>query len=168
MIKNEYMSVKEVSKITQQSTRNVRRIIKRIEGEVNKELLHQDNNNNWRIHHLLLSRFKPQRIRVNKYYALSVDPCYQYSESEIDEILRFIVEQMGEINIELNYVIEQKKANNQNHVHCFVKCSNKKKLLQCIRLGFSQVSYHQSLIFDLASWKNYITKDNNNIKTLKN
>ncbi len=67
MIKNEYMSVKEVSEITQQSTRNVRRIIKRIEGEANKELLHQANNNNWRIHHLLLSRFKPQRIRVNKY-----------------------------------------------------------------------------------------------------
>lgn len=168
MIKNEYMSVKEISKITQQSTRNVRRTIKKIEGEVSKELLHHDNNGNWCIHHLLLVRFKLQRIRVNKYYALSIDPCYQYSECEIDEILNFIVEQMGEINLELNYVIEQKKANNQNHIHCFVKCNNKKKLLQCIRLGFSQVSYHQSSIFDLASWKNYITKDNNNIKTLKN
>lgn len=168
MIKNEYMSVKEVSKITQQSTRNVRRTIKKIEGEVSKELLHQDNNSNWHIHHLLLVRFKLQRIRVNKYYALSIDPCCQYSECEIDEILRFIVDQMGEINLELNYVIEQKKANNQNHIHCYVKCSNKKRLMQCIRLGFSKVSYHESPIFDLNGWKNYITKDNNEIKTLKN
>jgi hypothetical protein len=82
--------------------------------------------------------------------------------------MEFVAKQMGETNLELNYVVEEKKKNNQNHVHCFVKCSNKKKLLQSIRLGFSKVSYHQSYIFDLASWKNYITKDNNNIKTIKN
>lgn len=168
MIKNEYMNVKEISQITLQSTRNVRRIIKKIESEVSKELLHQDNNSNWRIHHLLLSRFKPQRTRLNKYYALSIDPCYNFSETEIDEVMKFVFDQMSDNTLEINYVIEQKKANNQNHIHCYVKCSNKKKLMQCIRLGFSQVSYHQSPIFDLNGWKNYITKVNNTIKILKN
>lgn len=167
MINNEYMNVKEISLLTEQSTRNVRRIIKKLEGEVTKELLHQDNNNNWRVHHLLLKRFKPQRVRKNKYYALSIDPCHNYSEKEIDEILKFVMEQIDDPNFELNYVVEQKKVNNQNHIHCFVKCSNKKKLLQCIRLGFSKVSYHQSGVFDITGWKNYITKDNNNVKTLK-
>lgn len=168
MIKNEYMNVKEISQITLQSTRNVRRIIKRIENEVSKELLHQDNNSNWRIHHLLLGRFKPQRIRTDKYYALSIDPCYNYSDAEIDEIMRFVFSQMNDNKLEINYVIEQKKANSQNHIHCYVKCSNKKKLMQCIKLGFSKVSYHQSPIFDLNGWKQYITKDNNEIKILKN
>lgn len=167
MINNEYLSVKEISQLTEQSTRNVRRIIKKLENEVAKELLYQDKNNIWMIHKFLLSRFKLQRVRANKYYALSIDPCHNYSEAEIDEILKFVMEQMDELNFELNYVVEQKKANNQNHIHCYVKCSNKKKLLNNIRLGFSKVSYHQSAIFDITGWKNYITKNNNNIKTLK-
>lgn len=162
------MNVKEISELTLQSARNVKRIIKRIEGEVSKELLYQDNNNNWHIHHLLIGRFKPQRIRVNKYYALSIDPCFHYSDNEIDEVMRFVFDQMKNNDVEINYVIEEKKANGQNHMYCYIKCSNRKKLLQCIRLGFSKVSCHQSHIFDLDGWKQYITKDNNNIKTLKN
>jgi len=168
MIKNEYMSVKEISKSTFQSSRNVRRIIKKLENEVSKELLHQDKNNVWAVHHLLLSRFKPQRIRTDKYYALSVDPCYNYSVKEIEAILNFVLEQMSGTSTEINYVVEQKKTNSQNHIHCYVKCSNKKKLLQCLRLGFSKVSYHQTGIFDLTGWKKYIQKDNNEIKILKN
>jgi hypothetical protein len=86
MSKNEYLSVREISQLTEQSTRNVRRIIQKLEGDVAKELLHLDNNNHWKIHNLILGKFKPQRIRSNKYYALSVDPCNNYSESDIDEI----------------------------------------------------------------------------------
>ena len=90
------------------------------------------------------------------------------SKIEIEVILNFVLEQMRDIKLEINYVIEQKNKNGQNHIHCFVKCNNKKKLIQCFRLGFSQVSYHQSPIFDLESWKGYVTKYNNEIKTLKN
>ncbi|MEO8515511.1 MAG: hypothetical protein ABI426_02140 [Flavobacterium sp.] len=168
MIKDDYLSVKEVSKLTVQSTRNVRRIIKKIENDVTNRMLYQDENYNWYIHRQLLSRFKLQRIRANKYYALSIDPCHNYSKDEIEEILSFVLKQMGDTNIEINYVIEQKTKNGQNHLHCFVKCSNKKKLIQCFRLGFSQVSYHQSAIFDLENWKKYITKDGSQITKLKN
>lgn len=41
----------------------------------------------------------------------------------------FIAKQMGETNLELNYVVEEKKKNKLNHINCFVKCSNKKKLI---------------------------------------
>ncbi|MDB5283587.1 MAG: hypothetical protein JWO06_2662, partial [Bacteroidota bacterium] len=37
MIENEYLTVKEISIRTLQSTRNVRRRIKKLEGEVGKE-----------------------------------------------------------------------------------------------------------------------------------
>lgn len=167
MIQNEYLNVREISIRTSQSTRNVRRKIKKLVAEVNEELLHQDKNNSWRIHHLLLSRFKPLRIRKIKYYALTIDPCFNYTELEIDRIMEFVIEQVQETGIEINYVIEKKKSNNQNHIHCFVKCNNRNKLLQSIRLGFSQVSYHQSDIFDLGGWREYISKENNNIKTIK-
>lgn len=168
MQQNEYLNVKEISILTVQSARNVRRIIKKLEGEVDKELLYQDDNNNWIVSKSLLKRFKLQRIRKDNYYALSVDPCYFYSVNEIDEIMKFVYKQMQNCSLELNYVVERKKANNQNHIHCFVKCSNKKRLLQCVRLGFSTVSYRQNSIFDLGSWKQYITKDGSQIKTLKN
>lgn len=167
MIKNEYKNVKEISILTVQSERNVRRIIKKLEGKVAKELLYQDENNKWVIHERLLKEFKLQRVHKDKYYALTIDPCRDYPENEIDEIMGWVMLQMGEVPIELNYVVQKKVANGQNHIHCFVKCGNKNKLLQCIRLGFSNVSYRKSSIFDLERWKGYMEKDYDNIKTLK-
>jgi hypothetical protein len=168
MYQNEYLNVKEVSKKTQQSSRNVRRIINKIENEVSRELLYKNQDGQWNVHHLILHKFKPQRIRVNKYYALSFDPCNNYSEKEIHETMKYVVSQMSETELELNYVIESKQANARNHLHCYVKCPNKQKLIRCIRLAFSQVSYRQSGIFDLNGWKKYITEENKTITTLKN
>lgn len=168
MIKNEYLDVKTISQMTKQSTRNVRRIIAKIEKEVSTELLHRDKNNCWLVHRLLLGRFKLQRIRAEKYYALSFDPCHHYSENEINEILKFVFEQMKDDNLEINYTIEQKKANGQNHIHSYIKCNNKRKLIESIRLGFSTVSFKQAPIFDLEGWKRYITTDGSTITTLKN
>lgn len=166
---NDYTTVQEVSKITQQSTRNVRRIINRIKDEVDNKLLFKDEEQStWNIHKDLLHKFKPQRIRANKFYALTIDPCVSYSEKDLNEIMKYVIELMGDVHTELHYVVEQKKANNLNHIHCFVKCTNKRKLIQTFRIAFSTVSYHQSAIFDLESWKGYITKENNEIKTLKN
>ena len=42
MIVNDYKTVVDVSKITEQSTRNVRRIINRIKDEVDNRLLFKD------------------------------------------------------------------------------------------------------------------------------
>ena len=168
MQQNEYLKVKEISSKYDMTARNVRRIISKIAENYSEVMLYKNKNNQWLIHSLLLPKFQPQRLRKSKYYALSIDPCYNYSDAEIVEIMEFVFSQMNDNKLEINYVIEQKKANSQNHIHCYVKCSNKKKLMQCIKLGFSKVSYHQSPIFDLNGWKNYITKDNNTIKILKN
>jgi hypothetical protein len=169
MIINNYKKVQEVSKITQQSTRNVRRIINRIKDEVDNSLLFKDEEQSvWNIHKDLLPKFKPQRIRANKFYALTIDPCVSYTEKDLDAVMKFVIELMGDTNTEIHYVVEKKKANNQNHIHCFVKCSEKRKLIQNFRIAFSTISYFQSAIFDLESWKHYITKENNDIKTLKN
>lgn len=169
MITNDYKTVVDVSKITEQSTRNVRRIINKIKDEVDSRLLFKDEQqSSWSIHKDLLYKFKPQRIRANKFYALTIDPCVNYSEKDLDEIMKYVIELMGDARTEIHYVVEQKKANNQNHIHCFVICTNKRKLIQNFRIAFSTVSYFQSAIFDLESWKGYITKENNEIKTLKN
>lgn len=168
MQQNEYLTVKEISLKYNISARNVRRIISKLTDECSEATLYKNRNHEWQVHHLLVPKFKPQRIRKNKYYALSVDPCANYTKSDIAVVMRFVYEQMNDDSLELNYVIEQKKSNNQNHLHCFVKCSNKKKLLDFFKLGFSRISYHESMIFDLEGWKEYITKDGNQITTLKN
>jgi hypothetical protein len=168
MIVNDYTTVQEVSKITQQSTRNVRRIINRIKDEVDSKYLFKDDNSIWKISKEILVQFRPQRIRENKFYALTIDPCVSYTDKDLHEIMKYVIELMGDVRTEIHYVVEQKKANNLNHIHCFVKCTNKRKLIQNFRIAFSTVSYLQSAIFDLESWKGYITKENNEIKILKN
>jgi transcriptional antiterminator len=168
MQQNEYLTVKEISLKYDMSARNVRRIIGKLNEKYSEASLHKNKKNEWQIHYLLVPKFKPQRTRKNKYFALSIDPCANYSESDINVVMRFVYEQMNDDSLELNYVIEQKKSNNQNHLHCFIKCSDKKKLLDLFKLGFSRISYHESKIFDLVGWKGYITKDGSLIKRLKN
>jgi hypothetical protein len=167
MIQKEYLTIKEISQKYNLSTRHVRRLVAKKVNETTKELIHKDENNNWAVHHLLLSKFKPKRKRKNKYYALTVDPCDGFTTEDIDKIMLFVFEQMNDPQLEINYTVEHKKANSRNHLHCFVKCSNRKRLLEYIKLGFSKVSYHESVMYDLEGWKKYITKDNNNITTLK-
>lgn len=168
MQQNEYLTVKEISTKYEMSTRNVRRIISKLMGNCSETTLYKNKNNQWQIHHLLVSKFKPQRKRKNKYYALSIDPCSNYTNEDIDMIMGFVYEQMNDNSLEINYVIEQKQINGRNHLHCFIKCFNKKKLLDCFRLGFSRISYHESAIFDLVGWKKYITKDGSQIVTITN
>jgi hypothetical protein len=106
-------------------------------------------------------------MRKNKYYAVTIDPTYNYTSKDIDVIMIFVLDQLDDDTAEINYVVEQKKANEHNHIHSYVKCSNKRKLINSFRFGFGQLSYHESIIFDLNGWKQYITKDNNIVKTLK-
>lgn len=167
MLKNEYLTVKDISNKYMMSTRNVRRIISTLENNCSESTLYKDKNNHWRVHHLLISKFKPKRIRAKKYYALNIDPTYKYSVLEIDEIILWVFGQLEDDRAEINYVVEQKHTNGHNHIHSYVTCSNKRKLINCFRLGFGQLSYLESVIFDLNGWKQYITKENNNIKTLK-
>ncbi len=169
MLEKEYLTVNDISKQTDMSSRNVRRIINAIEKNHSKELIHKDNNQQWQIHHILMSKFKPQRKRLKKYYALTIDPTTAYSNEDIHKLMKYIVDNMETGSVELNYVIEKKKGSDQrNHIHAFVRCSNKKRLIELIRMAFSTVSYHTADVFDLYGWESYITKENNNITTLKN
>lgn len=167
MQQNEYFTVKEISSKYEMTTRNVRRIISSLADNCSEAMLYKNKNGEWMVHHLLVPKFKPQRTRKNKYYALSIDPCMDYNKSDIDVVMKFAYEQMGDDVLEINYVVEQKKSNNRNHLHCYVKCSNKKKLINCFKLGFSKISYHESAIFDLNGWKDYIKKYGSQIITLK-
>lgn len=166
MIKNEYLKVAEVSKLYNVSKRNVRRVINNLIESTNTKLLVKDLNGHWSIHRLLLPKFKPKRKKKSKFYALTIDPCHHYSIKEINEIMNFIIDNVGD-KIEINYSIEQKKSNNQNHIHCYILSGKRKKIIESIKIGFSNVSYKATEIFDLEGWKSYITKDGNNILTLK-
>ena len=167
MQQNEYLTVKEISKKYDMSARNIRRIISNLTQDFGEKTLYKDKSHQWQVHRLIVEKFKPKRIRKNKYYALSIDPCDSYTKPTIEAIVKLVFEQMGGEMSELNYTIEQKKKNNLNHLHCFVKCTNKQKLIRNFRLEFSRISFRQSPVFDLNGWMDYITKDGCQIKTLK-
>ena len=170
---NEYLKVWQISQHYKQTPRNVRKIAMELSKEKSEELIHKDINGEWQVHKLLLGQFKPQRSRKEKSYALTIDPIVSLSEREIDEIMKFVVSKVDNPNVEIHYTIEDSKLEEnifkgKKHIHCIINCSQRKKMLEAFRLGFSNVSYRECDIFDLAGWKNYITKDGSQIKTIKN
>jgi hypothetical protein len=166
MLKNEYFTVKNISEKFEVSSRNVRRIIAQLEQKTSNDLLYKDNNHIWQIHHLLLPKFKPQRKRLNKYYALTIDPCTFLSEKDIIKIMQFVFDKTDDNTLEINYSVEQKKSNGQNHIHCYIKCKSKKALLNIMKLGFGKMNYLESRIYDFSGWRSYMSKESN-ITTLK-
>ena len=94
MIENEYLTVKELSKKYKLSSRHIRRTINKFMKDSSTEgLIIRDKNNNWLVHQVIEYRFKPQRKRRNKYYAITIDPCYPYTEKQIHKIMNFFFEQ---------------------------------------------------------------------------
>lgn len=167
-MEKEYYSVSEVSKKMKLSGKQIRnRINDYKEDDEYNNLLVKDVNGRWQIHRLIISKFKPLRIRKNKYYALSIDPNYGYNENEIKVIMDYVLELLPVREVEINYTIEKKKSNGQNHIHLYTNCINKKKLIKSFRIAFSQLSYKETPVYDLDGWKSYIQKDGFKIIKIK-
>lgn len=164
---NEYLTVKEISRSVNMTMRNVRKIVSKLKEDKNEVLIFKDNNDNWRIHHLLLPNFKRQRTKKERYYALTIDPYGDYSHKEIDEVLGYVLGHIEQDDLEFHYSVETKIKDGKNHIHCYTNCNERKKLITFLHLGFSKMSYYQSSIFDLDGWKNYITKTGTEIKLIK-
>lgn len=165
MITQEYYSVKELSKLHGMTPRHIRRIMTKLIDEGKRNLIFKENGN-WKIHHLLESKFNPIRIHKKKWIAINIDPSQELSNEKIKSIMKFVFEQMGEGTI-INYTIEGKRSNQRNHIHGYVNCQSKRKLVEAIKLGFGNVSYLITEVYDLQGWISYITKENNEIINLK-
>jgi len=168
MTNKEYLTVNDVSIHYKTTTRNVRRIISAIKDDTNSNMLMKNNNDVWLIHNLLLPKFKPQRIRESKYYALTIRPPENYSEKVLDEMMRFVYNQFIDSDLEMNYTIEGSEKNRfYHHIHCYIKTKRKRDLIRKLNEIFYKIDYKQKTIYDLENWKRYITKDGSSIKTLK-
>jgi hypothetical protein len=164
MDKKEYYNVNEISKYYQTTSRNVRRIIYNLKEDKNELLLRKNNNDNWEIHNLLLSKFKPQRKRKQKYYSLTIYPTDNYSSKVIKEMMRFICTNSSDSKLEVNYTIESSKNKVlHHHIHCYIKSDKKKELIKLIKESFYQLDYKEADIYDLEGWINYITKEGTQI-----
>ncbi len=163
---NEYMTVKEISLKVNMTMRNVRKIIASLITEKSELMIHKDKNNSWQVHHLLIPHFQRKRNKKERFYALSIDPSCNHTEKEIDEVLKFALDEIDQIDLEFYYSIEQKVKGGKNHFHCYTNCRQKKKLITALKFGFSKMSYMESVIFDLEGWKNYITKTGTKIKMI--
>lgn len=166
MVKQEYLSVANIANQCNMTTRNVRRIINELSETKNKHLLHKDNYNRWQVHQLLKPKFKRQRNRKQPYFALSFKADKGYSSEDISKIIEYAFSQIDDHSLEINYVIEYKKANGQPHIHSYIKSMKKVEVLKILKLLFANLSFYESKIFDLPRWQQYITKEGSPIITL--
>lgn len=168
-MKKEYYKVYEVSKMFKISSRHVRAKIKNLKesGEFNNRI-EKDGEGQWLIHHLTLPLFKRKRKEKNTYYALTLTFDNNYTNSNIESVIQWVCNRTGLENIEFYYTIEKGMKAEKTHIHSFTNCNKKRSLIENLRLGFSNVGYKEAPVFDLEGWKNYITKDGNNIITVKN
>ncbi|MEF3078499.1 hypothetical protein [Winogradskyella poriferorum] len=168
MVEKEYLSVSEIAKQKEMTTRNVRRIIKDLCKTKSKDLIRKNKLNQWEVHHLLKHNFKRRRKHRQQYFALSFQTYSSYTFKDLDNILKNVFDRIDDPKLEINYTKEKKKSNGKPHIHSFIKTSTKKnELLRTLKLLCANLSYHESKIFDLKCWKSYITKDGGQIITLK-
>jgi hypothetical protein len=152
-----YLTVKQISELTNQSKRNVRRIIFDILEDEGPCVIHKDGNLKWRVHQLALDRFAPTRKKWAKRYALTIHLHYCYLESDIHRIMKLVLDNTKDDKLEINYSLYGK--GNQFDVNCFVKSNGKKKLYDSIHEGFSRAICIRDNIFDFKDWSSYITLD---------
>lgn len=159
-MEKEYYTVADVNRKTNLSSKQIRNRILRFrkDGEYNN-MISKDSQGRWVIHRMILSRFKPERIRESKFYALTIDPVDCYSEKDLMSIMKFVVDDIPVKQIQISYTIEKKKSNGLNHIHLFTNCEKRKTLIQTLRIAFSKMSYKESNIFDSEGWESYIQKD---------
>lgn len=166
MIKQEYYTVSELSKENDMSSRNIRKIINTLKDKTSNSLLYKDKNNTWRVHHLLLPKFKRRRRKYKQYIAFTIDPSAIYSEKEILERFRELVLMLDDDNLELEIVIEKKAKNHRRHIHGYYRTLKKREIRRGLKFWFPEMSYHETKTYDMEGWKNYITKEGSNIITI--
>lgn len=145
------------------------RYVRMIVNDIHQDYpdLIKNENTKWLISDTLLHLFKPKRNKSTHNLAITIDPPKGYKEDDLHTILEYIISKVSN-KIEFNYTIENKKSNGKPHIHGYVKThKNKRELVRLINEYLPESSYNFKHLYDLGSWKKYITKDGNKIKTLK-
>jgi len=62
------------------------------------------------------------------------------------------------LEVEINYTIERKTANNKPHIHAYCTI-HPKKLEDALKDYFGGLSHKIQACYDLKGWREYITKD---------
>lgn len=155
MEKKEYYTTKEIAISTNQTTRNIRYIINKL--DVPKSMLFKDINGTYNIHHLLIPRFAPKYTGNEKGYALSFDILSTYDNKNIVEIIKHIINELPDLKIK--YCIETKK-NGIKHIHSMIEGVSKSIMKKMIRTFFhEETRIYVSGIYDKQGWLKYITKE---------
>ncbi len=165
-INDNYLTVTDLSRIHGLGERQIRKMIDKIKPTTTPQLIWKDANNRYMVHPILTSRFKRVRKPVQKYYALTVSPSYEYTEKDLHQIMDYVIRKM-EGAVEVNYTVETNKTDNRNHLHCYINCNQRRNLMRLIKEGLDKINFCSKHIHDLEKWRQYMTKSGGKITTLK-
>ncbi len=73
--------------------------------------------------------------------------------------MHWVIELINEDSVEINYSIEQKKANGVNHLHIYIEKNVCNKFLKSAKIAFPKMSYYMAQVYDLDGWKSYMAKE---------
>lgn len=155
MLQKEYFTTKEIAIETNQTTRNVRYILNKL--DVPPTMLFKDSNGTYQVHHLLLPRFASVVTGKEKCYALSFDILNTKSNVDIIKIMNHIINELKDI--EIKYSIEI-KDNGMKHIHSMILGVSKTKMKEKIRKYFHEKTRVYVMgIYDKQGWLKYISKE---------
>lgn len=166
MITNDYLKVAEIAKEKNVTTKTVRNKIKKLIGLVGDNKIIKGTNDEYRIHRSILNKFEPLRVHQTKYTAVTINPVFNYSVEDLIKIMDWILELINEDELQVNYCIEQKKANGLNHLHIYIEKKICNKFLKSAKFALPKMSYYVSDVYDLNGWISYMSKETK-IITLK-
>jgi len=164
-MKNEYYTSTEISAITGLSQRQITYRAKLINAT--KELLYKDTTGQFKIHRLLLPRFKKKEKKEIEIYAFSSDLPKGYTEPRIIEAMSFMLSQCNHYT-KLEYSIEQKDATGELHIHSILTTENKTDFYNKMKESFGSQPHKYKTLFDRELWLQYITKYGTEIITITN
>lgn len=89
-------------------------------------------------------------------YAITLDLPYKTADSESIQLMNFLSQIL---DVEINYTIERKTANNKPHIHAY--CTVHPITLEsALKEYFGGCSFKIQSCYDLKGWQEYITKEN--------
>jgi hypothetical protein len=151
----EYLTTKEIAIETNQSTRNVRYILNKL--DVPPTMLFKDATGTYQIHHLLLPRFAPLVTGKEKCYALSFDILNTNSKVDIVKIMNHIISELNDVKIKYSIEI---KNNGMKHIHSMIEGVSKTIMKEKIRKYFHEnTRVYVMGIYDKQGWLKYISKE---------
>lgn len=156
----EYYTVKMIAEHFNISRKTVYRTIDKLKSDHSNLLLGKSAKYSWLVHHLLLNKFKPKRVRkVQPSLAVTIDFGINSHAEAISKSMECLFDYLQDEKASIEYSVERKKSDNTQHIHALIESSDSKSVTKKVFDLFRGLSIRIKKVYYKEGWKNYIKKE---------